>query len=290
MNRLSTTDRAQVVSMLCEGMGIRPIVRATGVAKNTIQKLVREVGAACIRLHDDKVRNLKCGRIEADELWAFIGARQKRVKPGMPASWGDVWLWSAVCVESKIVPAWCFGPRTKESAAFMWCELFARIDGRFEVNTDGFTKYAAGLRLARYQYAGREVDWAMVIKTFCTPNGMWNDRDNKYEQPQVKSIRKERRWGSPDTETASTSHIEALNARTRVHNKKLSRLTNGQAKRLTMLDYTQAIAFTYHNFCKRHPALGGAATPCMAQAITDRPWTVADLVGLIEAPEVTPAN
>ena len=97
MNRLDTDTRIRLVSLLCEGMGVRPIVRATGVAKNTLQKLIREMGAACLRFHDAKVHGLKCGRIEADELWAFVGARQKHVRPERASEWGDIWLWSVLC-------------------------------------------------------------------------------------------------------------------------------------------------------------------------------------------------
>ena len=158
-----------------------------------------------------------------------------------------------------------------------------RIPDRFELNTDGLLAYSRGLTPALAAHPGRIVYYARCVKVFRTPNGKWNEQYNRYEQPEVKEVRRERVRGNPDTDTASTCFAERLNTGIRQHTKKLARLTNAHAKKVEMLDASPALAFSYYNWVRPHAALG-AATRAMAQALTDRRWTVADLVELLDAP------
>jgi IS1 family transposase len=276
MNRLDPKTRATVVSCLCEGMAVRAIVRATGVAKNTIQKLIADVGAACVRFHDERVRGLRCERIEADELHAFIGARQKNVRSAKAGQWGDIWLWSTLCATTKIVPSWMLGPRDGISAITLIGDLCPRLANPVELNTDG---------LRAYQYAiaadhdHKIASYARVIKHFDTPNGRWNDKHNRYQQPAVTAVTKEAVFGNPDVAHASTSYAERLNLGLRQHNRKISRLTNAHAKKLRMLNFSMAIGYCYYNWCRPHETLSGR-TPAMVQGLTDRRWAVSDLLEL----------
>jgi IS1 family transposase len=279
MNRLDSATRARILAALCEGMAVRPITRMLGVGKNTVQRLIRDAGDACLRFHDAKVRGLKCRRVQADETWCFVGARAKHVRPERRGEWGDTWLWASVCSTSKIVPAWYLGARDSQAASAFLCDLASRIDGRWELNTDGYRPYINGIAAAMDK-VGRQIDYAAVIKSFATPNGRWNDRENRYAQPEVTSIRKVAICGDPDTETASTSFAERMNLGVRQHNRKMARLTNAHAKKREMLNYTLAISYWYYNWVRPHETLGGK-TPAMANDLTDHRLSLADLVALL---------
>lgn len=278
MNRLDTDIRARMVSCLVEGTGVRPTARIVNVSINAVQRLIREIGPKCKRLHDERVRGLSCQKIQADEAWAFTYCRQKNVgRAKMAPAWsGDTWVWTAMCSTTKIVPAWVIGARNVRYGRVLIRDLASRITGPFEMNTDGLKAYGAALGFTPWP-----VDHAQVIKVYATPSGTWNDRENRYQAPALKSIRKERVWGNPDTENASTSFVERMNLGLRMQNQKLRRLTNGFAKRLEMLQHSMAIYYTFYNFCRPHQSLGGQ-TPAQVQGLTDRRWSVADLVTLSE--------
>lgn len=279
MNRLDIDTRARVLACLCEGNGIRPTARIVGVAINSVQALIRTMGPACERFHDDQVRGLSCERISADEAWAFNYCRAKNVKRARaaPPEAGDVWLWTALCTQTKIVPTWLIGPRNATSAHAFLGDIGPRVEGRFELNTDGLPAYRAGVAPLVDQ-----ADFAQVIKTYATPSGTWNDRENRYQEPRLVSVHKHRVFGNPDLDSAQTSHSERLNLGIRMQGAKMRRLSNTHAKRIEMLRWSMAIYYTFYNWVRPHQTLGGS-TPAVAQGIASRRMTFADLIEAAEA-------
>lgn len=284
MSKLDIDIRARMLAGLVEGLGVRATARAHGVSVNAVQRLIRAVGPACQTLHDQRVRNLPCRKIQADEVWCFVGARQKRVRPERAAEWGDTWIWAALCEDTKIVPSWTVGPRNAVTARRLLTDLHARMEGRIQLTTDGLQAYRAAIG-AFYDYDKNPddvgVDYARVIKQFATPNSRWNDKHNRYEQPEVTGVTRERICGNPDVKNASTSYAERLNLGLRMHNRKVARLTNAHAKAREMLVHSLALTYTHYNWIKPHQALGGR-TPAMACGLTDRRWTLADFVRLAD--------
>lgn len=286
MNRLDDITRSRVLACIVEGMGSRAAGRATGVAFNTVQKLIHDAGPLCERLHRERVRGLACKKIECDEAWAFVYARAKNVpahKKGDGS--GDVWIWTALDPASKIIPAWTVGGRGRSEAFALLTMLRDAVPKRFELNTDGHNAYwsALGVLNAAKDANDPGVDYARVVKKFQTPNERWNDRDNRYAQPALKSLTKERICGNPDMAHAGTSRSERMNLSLRMQNGKLSRLSNKFAKWVTMLAANLAIYYAYYNWCRPHLGIGGK-TPAMENGLTDHRWTIAEL--LAEAAKV----
>lgn len=275
MNRLPVETRASVIASLVEGMGIRPTARVVGVAINSVQAVIRDLGPACRQLHDEKVRGLACKKIEGDEAWGFIYARAKNVPPHKRGDGsGDVWVWTTVDVETKIVPAWHVGRRDRGAAFDLFSMLRRAVPGRFELNTDGLNAYWSALSL----WSAETVpDYARIVKSFATPSGQWSDRENRYQQPAIRSITKERICGNPDMARAGTSRVERMNLGLRMSQGKMARLSNKHAKRIEMLDHSMSVYYTHYNLCRPHSAIGGR-TPAMANGLTDRCWTCADLI------------
>jgi IS1 family transposase len=231
------------------------------------------MGPACRALHAQVVTDLACQRIQADEAWAFVYARRRNVPPDMKGSGaGDVWIWTALCADTKVVPAWHVGHRTWTDAVALYEMLNAAVPHKFELNTDGHNSYWAALtRLNEIP------DYAKVIKTYATPSGLWDSRENKYQQPRLRSIDKVRVCGNPDVERASTSFAERMNLGIRMSVGKMARLSNKHAKRIAMLDAHMSIYYTHYNLCRAHQTLGGM-TPAMVNRLTDHRWSAAELV------------
>ena len=280
MNRLRLADRVRLLGCLSEGLGVRPTARVIGCSINTVQKMIVDAGLACQAIHDTYVRGLPCRKIQADEMWAFCYARKKNLPKNLRGVWGygDVWLWSTICETTKIVPAYCYAPRNAQGAIRLMNDLAPRLKNRIELNTDGFSAYWEGTWVA----FKTEIDYAKIIKVYETPNGRWNANENRYQQPDVIAVRREKVCGNPTVSDASTSYIERLNLGTRMHNKKMSRLTNGHAKKLAMLEHSTAIQFCHYNFIRPHAALDRGTTPAMACGIADRPWTWEDVLAVVD--------
>lgn len=284
MNTLDTAARARIVAMLVEGNGIRAIARVQGVSVNTVQKLIRDLGPACRRVHAQIVVDLACQKIQADEAWAFVYARKRNVPYKVRFTdygAGDVWVWTALCADTKIVPAWHVGSRTRSDAFAMYRMLNKAVPHKFELNTDGHNSYWAALGILN-----ELPDYAKVVKTYATPSGVWDSRGNKYQQPRLKRIDKIRVCGNPDTDKASTSYAERMNLGIRMSVGKMARLSNKHAKRIEMLDAHMSIYYTHFNLCRGHETLGGM-TPAMANRLTDHKWSAAELV---EAAYATASN
>lgn len=279
MNRLTTEKRAQVIRALVEGTSIRATVRMTGVAKNTIVRLLAEVGEACASYQDSAFHDLRCQRIQCDEIWSFVYAKKKNVPETKIGQAGDVWTWVALDADTKLVPCWLLSPTRELDAAIAFLSnLAARLRNRIQLTSDGHHVYAEAVDFA---FAG-EVDFAQLIKVY---RGAQTDAspETRYSPASVTGIRSRRVFGNPDRAHVSTSYVERQNLTMRMQMRRFTRLTNGFSKKLANHIAAVALHFMYYNFCRIHQTL--RITPAMAAGVSDRLWDVEDIVALVEAKE-----
>lgn len=280
MNRLSTEERAKVISVLVEGNSLRATSRITGVARMTIEKLVRDLGAACEAFHNRTVKNLASQRIQCDEIWSFIGAKEKNATEEQKAmGWGDVWTWTALDPDSKLMVSWFVGDRGQDSAMFIMNDIASRIANRVQLSTDGYTTYLAAVDRA----FGENVDFGIIKKTYQAPGA-----GGRYSPPKMVSSKRSTVWGNPDPKHISTSHVERHNLTMRMSMRRFTRLTNGFSKKLEMHALNLAIHFTHYNFCKIHSSL--RVTPAMQAGLTDHAWEITDLVSLLTSSSASSAS
>lgn len=288
MNRLSTSQRAAVVRCLVEGNSIRSTVRITGVAKNTITKLLIDLGEACSKHQDATLRNLPCKRLQLDEIWTFCHAKSKNLSPEKEGvfGFGDVWTWTAIDAETKLVPSFLVGPHDGPAACRFVDDLAGRLAaGRVQVTTDGLKAYLQAVDDA----FGSEVDYAMLIKLFGEgSNGDGaSGPERRYSPGTVTGTRKDVIQGAPDLDHVSTSYVERQNLTMRMSMRRFTRLTNAFSKKVENLAAAVALHFMYYNFARPHQTLTKAAggyptSPAMAAGVTDRVWTVEDIAGLLD--------
>jgi IS1 family transposase len=277
MNRLSTEKRAQIVGCLVEGNSIRATVRMTGAAKNTVTKLVVDLGEACAEYQDGVFQNLPCKVVEADEIWAFCYAKQKNVPEqfkGTPG-YGDVWTFTAICADTKLVPSWLVGERTKDDAEVFLNDLASRMAGRVQLSTDGHPMYEATVGLA----FGHEVDWAQIQKQYATPK-----ESGKYSPAVCTGTKRKVRKGDPDPERISTSYVERQNLNMRMGMRRFTRLTNGFSRKVENLASAVSLHFMHHNFARPHGALKDPypRTPAMAAGVADHAWSLEEIAALLD--------
>lgn len=274
MNKLSSKDRARILHLLCEGQSIRATVRLTGASKNTIAKLLVTAGQACMAYQDRVLVDLKCNRIEVDELWSFVGCKEKNVpkaKKGLGES-GDVWTWVALDAETKLVPAWYIGDRDSEAAMFFMDNLAKRLAHRVQLTSDGHAPYLQAVEGA----FGADIDYAMLVKVY----GGSAEAARRYSPPEFVTCRKELITGNPVREHVSTSYVERNNGIIRQHVKRYARLTQAFSKKVENHVYAFALHTMYHNFVR----ISGAhkVTPAMAAGVDSRLWEMSDMVAMIE--------
>lgn len=278
MNKLDSKKREQVISALIEGCSIRSAVRMTGVAKKTIMRLLVEVGEVCMRYQDRAFRNLTCRRLQVDELWAFIYAKQKNVTPKIAADHpeaGDVWLWTAIDADSKLVPCWMLGPRDAIAARDFIEDLAGRLANRVQLTTDGHKPYLKAVDKA----FGEEIDYAQLVKIY----GADVEGQKRYSPAQCIGTRTHAVVGDPDPRYISTSYVERQNLSVRMTVRRYTRLTNAFSKKIENHAASVALGYFAYNFIKIHRTL--RMTPAMAAGVTNRLWEVSDLVALWEAEE-----
>ena len=276
MNRLDTARRAHVLKCLAEGMSLRGTARVTGVARMTIEKLVRDLGTACAQYQDKHVRGLVCQRVQCDEIWSFVGAKEKNVTPeAKAAGWGDVWTWTALDADSKLIISFAIGDRSHDTAISFLQDVAGRLTNRIQLTTDGYRIYLAAVDRA----FGTEIDYAQLHKFFANAGS----GGGRYSPPECVGCEKKEVTGSPDPKHISTSYVERQNLTMRMHMRRFTRLTNGFSKKVEMHAHAVAIHFMWYNFAKIHQTL--RITPAMAAGVTDRVWDAEDIVKLIE-----PAN
>ena len=272
MNRLDNARRVAVVRALVEGNSIRSTVRLTGVAKNTIQKLVLELGAACATYMDAHLVNLPCKRVQCDEIWSFVGAKEKNVTDKMrdKGHAGDIWTWVAIDADSKLVASFAVGGRDHRTAREFMIDLESRLANRVQLTTDGFRCYLESVPTAFAQ----NIDYAMLVKVY----GAGNDT-GRYSPAECIACDKRTIIGNPDAAHVSTSYVERQNLTMRMSMRRFTRLTNAFSKKLANHTAMTAVYFMFYNFGRVHQTL--RVTPAMEAKVSDRVWSVEEIVGLI---------
>lgn len=277
MNRLTNEERSRVLACLAEGNSIRATERMTGITKKAITRLNVELGRACEKFADKVMVNLQCTAIQCDEIWSFCYAKQKNVPAHLRGTGaGDVWTWVAIDPATKLIPAWYVGNRTTMDAYRFLRNLSPRLANRVQVSTDGHRAYALAMKGA---FHGAPVDYGTVVKIYAEPWG-----EGKYSPGVVTGAKREIVFGAPIREEISTSHAERQNLTMRMQMRRFTRLTNGFSKKLENHRLAVALHFVHYNFVRIHSAL--RITPAMAAGLTDHVWSLAEIVGLLEAQEV----
>jgi IS1 family transposase len=282
MNKLSTARRAAIVRALCEGNSIRATCRLTGAAKATVLSLLVEVGEFCSGYQDWALRNLGTIRVEADEIWAFVGAKQRQA---VRAGDGDIWTFTAIDADSKLMITWLVGPRSVENATAFMKDLRSRLTMKVQLTTDGHNMYETAVRAA---FNWDEVNWAMLVKSYGTEGGDVKDAARKYSPPVCTGTLKVRKIGKPDPALVSTSYVERSNLSLRMQQRRFTRLTNAFSKKAENHAHAVSLYFMYYNFCRAHTTLTKnhpkhyPTTPAMAAGLTNHIWTVEEMVSLME--------
>jgi IS1 family transposase len=276
MNQLTNEKRVRVIAALVEGNSIRSTVRMTGVAKNTIVKLLADIGQTCERYHDKVMVNLPCKRLQVDEIWSFCRAKAKNVPEEHKGEfgWGDVWTWTAIDADTKIVPQWLVGLRDADWANAFISDLAYRLKNRVQLTSDGHKPYLSAVEDA----FGGEVDYAMLVKMYGEPQDEVGA--HRYSPSEVTGCKIEVIEGSPDPKHISTSYAERANLTMRMSMRRFTRLTNGFSKKVENLSYAVALHFMHYNFCRIHQTL--RMTPAMAAGVSDHVWELSELVDLID--------
>jgi IS1 family transposase len=283
MNRLSTERRGQVIALLVEDMSIRAIVRATGVAKNTIVKLLADLGKACSDYQNEHLVNLNCPVIECDEIWSFCYSKQKNVPEEFKGTfgYGDVWTWTAIDADTKLVPSWLVGERTNRDAYAFLSDLKGRLrNNRVQITTDGHQPY---LSVIEPLFGADSVDFAMLHKIYGT--GVKASEDHTYSPPVCTGIDIKIIAGDPDPDRISTSYVERQNLTMRMGMRRFTRLTNGFSKKVENLAHAVSLHYMHYNFARPHQTLtkqyGKPTTPAMAAGVADHVWSVWEIAELL---------
>lgn len=278
MNVLPTLERARILACLCEGNSMRATCRLTGAAKKTVERLLVSAGTACIDYHDAAMRNLACRRIQVDEIWSFVGAKQKNATPEQKEEgYGDVWTWIAMDAESKLIPAWHVGGRGYPDAYKFIHDLAERLKYRVQLTSDGHRAYIEAVEDA----FGSDIDYAILIKLYGKPGQGDNATEVRYSPPICTGTRRARISGDPDRKHISTSYIERQNLSLRMGCRRYTRLTNAFSKDVERHKLASAIHFMHYNFCRIHQTL--RVTPSMEAGVSDHVWSLEELIELTGA-------
>ena len=277
MNQLSTEKRAQIIGCLVEGNSIRATVRMTGAAKNTITKLLVDLGEACAEYQDGVLVDLPCKVVEADEIWAFCYAKQKNVTEqfkGMPG-YGDVWTFTALCADTKLVPSWLVGERTMDDAEVFLTDLANRMSGRIQLSTDGHRIYEGTVGPS----FANSVDWAQIQKHYAA-----SPEQGKYSPTVCTGTKRRVLKGDPDPDRISTSYVERQNLTMRMGMRRFTRLTNGFSRKIENLAHAVSLHYMHYNFVRPHQALKERypRTPAMAARVADHIWTLEEIAALLD--------
>jgi IS1 family transposase len=280
MNKLSREDRARIIHLLCEGNSIRAVTRLTGSSKKAISRLMVDAGKAADWYQDLVFRNLTCKRIQVDEIWAFVYAKQKNVATAKkaPADAGDVWTWTAIDADTKLIPSWFIGGRDSDAAIIFMDDLRSRLANRIQITSDGHRAYLEAIEGA----FGGDVDYAQLVKIYgASPDST----KGRYSPAECTGCHKQRIEGNPDPKHISTSFAERSNLSVRMHTRRFTRLTNGFSKKVENHAHSVALFALYYNFVRIHKTL--RTTPAMAAGITKRLWEMGDIVDVLETWEAT---
>ncbi|MEW6442582.1 MAG: IS1 family transposase [bacterium] len=271
MNKLRSEKQEAVISALVEGASIRSAERMSGVHRDTIMRLMLRIGNACETLMDVAMRDLPCRHIQVDEVWSYVGKKQRHVlSTDNPNKVGDFWTWVALDSDTKLVPTYKVGKRDSATAHAFIFDLSSRLANRIQISSDALNLYVEAVDAA----FGLDVDYAQIVKSYeAEPIG-----PGRYSPPKVVATEKKYISGSPDLAQVSTSYIERQNLTMRMSMRRLTRLTNGFSKKLENLKAAVAVHFAHYNFIRIHRSL--KVTPALEAGVTDRIWTIRDIVEL----------
>ncbi len=274
MNKSSPERRAQILGMMVEGVSIRAISRMTGASKNTIVKLLADAGNACAEYQDRTLRNLPCKRIQADEIWSFCYSKQKNVpaeKRGV-FGYGDVWTWTAIDADTKLVPCWHVGRRNARDAEIFMLDVASRLTKRVQLTTDGYGVY---LRAVEEAFENN-IDYAMLVKKY----GEAPEAEKRYSPAVCVGADRQVVHGDPDPDHISTSYVERQNLSMRMGIRRFTRLTNAFSKKLENHIHALSIYFMHYNFVRIHQTI--RCSPAMEAGVTDRLWSLEDMVAMVD--------
>jgi IS1 family transposase len=270
-NVLSKDKQISITAALAEGSSIRSIERMTGVHRDTIMRLGVRIGQGCAKVLDAKMRGLDCKRLELDEIWGYIGKKMRHVQEGDDPQLGDVWTYCAIDADTKLVPAFhVSSTRDHENTNAFLRDLASRLNNRVQISTDAMNAYEEAIEFA----FGSEVDYAQIVKSYASEDGKYNP-ERKYSPTRITSSHKNWIMGSPDPSLVSTSYVERLNASTRLHVKRLGRLTLAFSKKKENFEAAVALHFASYNLVKTHRTL--KMTPAMAAGVERDFWSYGDL-------------
>lgn len=281
MNRLDINERAAIIRALVEGNSIRSTARMTGAARNTITSLLVQLGEACSEYQDRTLCNLPSTRIECDEIWSFCYAKAKNVPEKYRGDWGygDVWTWTALDPDSKLIASWLVGWRGEPEAVDFLYDLRGRLANRVQLTTDGHVAYAGAVE----RTFGPDVDYAQLIKQYgVTGSEDGSPTARRYSPNEVTSQEVRVINGDPDPKLISTSYVERNNLHMRMSMRRFTRLTNGFSKKVENHAAMVSLHFMFYNFARPHSALGKNRTPAMAAGVADHVWTVQEIAALVD--------
>ena len=281
MNKLPIDKRAQIVGLLVEGCSMRATARLADVSLNTVSKFLADLGAACAEYQDAAFQNLPCTRIQCDEIWSFVHSKEKNAPADMKAAGmaGDVWTWTAICADTKLMPCWAVGARNADVAREFMFDLAGRLSNRVQLTTDGHRSYLEAVNEA-FEF---EVDYAMLVKQYGAPTGAAQER--RYSPAECTGAIKQRVSGMPDMAHVSTSYVERANLTMRMGMRRFTRLTNAFSKKVEAHAHAVSLHFMYYNFGRVHKTL--RVTPAMQAGIATKVWTLEEIAALVvdEAPK-----
>ncbi|HVW21127.1 MAG TPA: IS1 family transposase [Opitutaceae bacterium] len=276
MNQLSTQERIRIVAALVEGNSLRAVSRMTGTHRTAIMKLLADLGRACSIYQDNAFRNLPCKLVQCDEIWSFVGAKEKNASPEKKLEgWGDAWTWTALDAETKLVPCWYVGSRDASAALHFMYDLASRMANRIQLTTDGLNLYLPAVSDA----FGSEIDYAQLVKIY----GEGPKTEARYSPAQCMGCRRAKVTGQPEVGHISTSFVERQNLTMRMQMRRFTRLTNAFSKKVENHEHAVALHFMHYNFCRIHQSL--RVTPAMAAGVSDHVWSLEEMIRLLDAPE-----
>ncbi|MFO1152097.1 MAG: IS1 family transposase [Rhodospirillales bacterium] len=279
MNKLPIATRAQILSLLCEGASMRAVSRLTDTSINTVAKLLVDTGKFCAGFHDAKVRGVKARRVQVDEIWSFCYAKARNVKTAKaaPSDAGDVWTWTAIEADTKLIVSHLVGGRDGDYAREFMCDVRDRLANRVQLTSDGHRAYLDAVETA----FGDDVDYAMLEKLF----GQAPEGQRRYSPPVIVGTKTTCCTGKPDPQHISTSYAERQNLTMRMHMRRFTRLTNGFSKKFDNHTHMVAIYAVWYNWIRIHKTL--RVTPAMAASLTDRLWIWEEIVAMMDADQPT---
>jgi IS1 family transposase len=277
MNKLPVQKRVQILSLLCEGSSMRSISRVCDVSINTVTKLLEDAGKFCFHFHDERVRRLTCQRVQVDEIWSFNYVKRDNLAKAKaaPVGAGDVWTWTGIDADTKLICSWMVGERDANWAEAFIDDLAGRMANRIQLTSDGLHAYVLPVASA-FQM---DVHYAMLVKVYGAPKDGRLSASSECIGAKKKAV-----FGNPDPKHINTSFVERQNLSMRMHMRRFTRLTNAHSKKLNNHRHAISLYFTFYNWTRIHKTL--RTTPAMAAGLTDRVWDMAEIVALMD--EVAP--